>query len=165
LQTNKRDFFKSIPAVDADGYIIENVILNWDDETGAVILKNCLQAMKTSSSNHAKQKINPRLLVIDTIMPETDEPFTGKFIDVLMHAVTRKGRIRTEEFRNLLGRSGIDIINVIRSPDPVHFVSIIEARLITATLHKTTIDQTFVIALRAQSLNQKMLESDVLSWI
>ena len=26
------DFFKSIPAVDADGYIIKNVILNWDDE-------------------------------------------------------------------------------------------------------------------------------------
>jgi hypothetical protein len=122
------DFFKSIPALDADGYIIKNVILNWDDETAAVILKNCLQAMKTTSSNHAKQKINPRLLVIDTIMPETDEPFTGKFIDVLMLAVTHNGRIRTEkEFRNLLGGSGFDIINVIRSPDPVHFVSIIEA--------------------------------------
>jgi hypothetical protein len=34
--------------------------------------------------------------------------------------------------------------------------------LITTTLHKTTINQTFVIALRAQSSNQKMLESDVL---
>jgi hypothetical protein len=63
----------------------------------------------------------------DTIMPKTDEPFTGKFIDVLMLAVTQ-GRIRTEkEFRNLLGGSGFDIINVIRSPDHVHFVSIIEA--------------------------------------
>ena len=86
---------KPIPALDADGYIIKNVILNWDDETAAVILKNCLQAMKTTSSNHAKQKINPILLVIDTIMPETDEPFTGKFIDLLMLAVTHKGRIRT----------------------------------------------------------------------
>ena len=45
------DFFKSIPAVDADGYIIKNVILNWDDEAPAVILKNCLQAMKTTSLN------------------------------------------------------------------------------------------------------------------
>ena len=73
------DFFKSIPAVDADGYIIKNVILNWDDESAAVILKNCLQAMKSTSSNHAKRKINVRLLVIDTIMPESNEPFIGKF--------------------------------------------------------------------------------------
>ncbi len=27
------DFFKSIPAVGADGYIIKNVILNWDDKS------------------------------------------------------------------------------------------------------------------------------------
>jgi O-methyltransferase len=123
--------------VDADGYIIKNVILNWDDEAATVILKNCLQAMKTTSSNHAKQKINPRLLIIDTIMPETDERFIGKFTDVLMLAVTHKGRIRTEkEFRNLLDGSGFDIINVIRSPDPVHFVSIIEA--IPTNHHYTT---------------------------
>jgi len=119
---------KSIPAVDADGYIMKNVILNWDDEAATVILKNCLQAMKTTSSNHVSQKINPGLLIIDTIMPETDERFIGKFTDILMLAVTHKGRIRTEkEFRKLLDGSGFDIINVIRSPDPVDFVSIIEA--------------------------------------
>jgi AraC-like DNA-binding protein len=119
------DFFKSIPVVDADGYIIKNVILNWDDEAATVILKNCLQAMKT---NHAKQKPNPRLLVIDIIMPESSEPFMGKFIDILMLALTRKGRIRTEiEFRKLLDSSGFDTFNIIRSHDPVNPLSIIEA--------------------------------------
>ena len=128
---------KSIPAVDADGYIMKNVILNWDDEAATVILKNCLQAMKTTSSNHVSQKINPGLLIIDTIMPETDERFIGKFTDILMLAVTHKGRIRTEkEFRKLLDGSGFDIINVIRSPDPVDFVSIIEA--IPTNHHYTT---------------------------
>jgi 2-polyprenyl-3-methyl-5-hydroxy-6-metoxy-1,4-benzoquinol methylase len=34
------DVFKSIPAVGADGYIIKNVILNWDDKSAAIILKN-----------------------------------------------------------------------------------------------------------------------------
>ena len=48
------DFFKSIPAVDADGYIIKSVILNWDDESAGIILKNCLQAIKNILSNHAK---------------------------------------------------------------------------------------------------------------
>jgi hypothetical protein len=122
------DFFKSIPVVDADGYIIKNVILNWDDEAATVILKNCLQAMKSTSSNHTKRKINARLLVIDIIMPETSEPFMGKFIDILMLAVTRKGRIRTEiEFRKLLDSSGLDTVNIIRSHDPVNPLSIIEA--------------------------------------
>ena len=122
------DFFKSIPAVDADGYIIKNVLLNWDDESAAVILKNCRQAMKTASLNDAKLKNNIRLLVIDIIMPESNEPFIGKFTDILMLALTHKGRIRTEkEFRNLLDGSDFDTVNVIRSRDPVNFLSIIEA--------------------------------------
>ncbi len=76
------DFFKSIPSVGADGYIIKNVILNWDDESAAIILKNCLQAMKgtisSSSSNENKvnrRKTSPKLLIIDTTMPEGNEPY------------------------------------------------------------------------------------------
>ncbi len=126
------DFFKSIPAVGADGYIIKNVILNWDDESAAIILKNCLQTMKTTSpivnANQHKQKINPRLLIIDTIMPDGNEPFMGKFTDMIMLALTHKGRIRTEkEFRKLLDYCGFDIANIIRSLDPANFLSIIEA--------------------------------------
>ena len=86
----------------------------------------------TSSSvinaNQANQKkTSPKLLIIDTIMPEGNEPFIGKFTDILMLALTHKGRIRTEkEFRKLLDSSGFDIANAIRSHDPVN-LSIIEA--------------------------------------
>ena len=120
----------------ADGYIIKNVILNWDDQSAAIILKNCLQAMKgtpSSSSqineNQANRKNkSPKLLIIDTIMPEGNEPFIGKFTDILMLALTHKGRIRTEvEFRKLLGSCGFEIANIIRSHDPANFLSIIEA--------------------------------------
>jgi hypothetical protein len=133
------DFFKSIPAVGADGYIIKNVILNWDDESAAIILKNCLRAMKdnTSSSSSSiinenqanRKKASPKLLIIDTIMSEGNEPFIGKFTDILMLALTHKGRIRTEaEFQKLLDSSGFEIANIIRShDDPVNFLSIIEA--------------------------------------
>jgi hypothetical protein len=83
--------------------------------------------MKTASLNDTKRK-NNTLLVIDIIMPESNEPFIGKFTDILMLALTHKGRIRTEkEFRNLLDGSGFDTVNVIRSPDPVNFLSVIEA--------------------------------------
>jgi O-methyltransferase domain len=130
------DFFKSIPAVGADGYIIKNVILNWDDESAAIILKNCLQAMNGTASSSSlinenlanRKKTSPKLLIIDTIMPEGNEPFIGKFTDVLMLALTHKGRIRTEsEFRRLLDSSGFEIANIIRSHDPANFLSIIEA--------------------------------------
>ncbi len=97
-----------------------------------MILKNCLQAIKDTSSiintNQAKRKISQRLLIIDIIMPEGNEPFIGKFTDILMLALTHKGKIRTEkEFHKLLDNSGFDIVNVIRSHDPMNFLSIIEA--------------------------------------
>jgi hypothetical protein len=92
--------------VGADGYIIKNVILNWDDQSAAIILKNCLQAMKDTASssppssvineNQAnRRKTSPKLLIIDTIMPEGNEPFIGKFTDILMLVLTHKRRIRT----------------------------------------------------------------------
>ena len=123
-------------AVGADGYIIKNVILNWDDESAAIILKNSLQAMNGTASSSSlinenlanRKKTSPKLLIIDTIMTEGNEPFIGKFTDVLMLALTHKGRIRTEsEFRRLLDSSGFEIANIIRSHDPANFLSIIEA--------------------------------------
>jgi hypothetical protein len=130
------DFFKSIPAVGADGYIMKNVILNSDDKSATIILKNCLQAMKNIPSSSSminenqanRRKTRPKLLIIDTIMPEGHEPFIGKFTDILMLALTHKGRIRTEaEFRKLLDSSGFEIANIIRSHEPTNFLSIIEA--------------------------------------
>jgi O-methyltransferase len=128
------DFFKSIPTIAADGYIIKNVILNWDDQSAAIILKNCLQAMKDRTSaigseNQTNRKnTTPKLLIIDTIMPEGNEPFIGKFTDIFMLALTHKGRIRTEkEFRKLLSSSGFKITGIIRSNDPSNPFSIIEA--------------------------------------
>ena len=128
------DFFKSIPATAADGYIIKNVILNWDDQSAAIILKNCLQAMKDRTSDigsenqtNLKNTTN-KLLIIDTIMPKGNEPFMGKFTDIFMLALTHKGRIRTEEeFRKLLSSSGFEITGIIRSHDPSNPFSIIEA--------------------------------------
>ena len=110
------------------------MILNWDDDSAATILKHCLQAvektvMTMNASQDGKQKkIHPKLLIIDSIMPEGNEPFIGKFIDILMLALTHKGRIRTQkEFHKLLNSSGFDITKVIHSSDNVNFLSIIEA--------------------------------------
>jgi hypothetical protein len=61
-------------------------------------------------------------------MPEGDEPFIGKFIDILMLALTHKGRVRTEkEFHKLLNSSGFDITKIIYPSNNDNFLSIIEA--------------------------------------
>ncbi len=119
------DFFKSIPS-GADGYILKNVLLNWDDNSAATILKNCLEAMKSNQDN--KQKLKSKLLIIDVIMPEGNEAFMGKSLDILMLVLTNGGRIRTEkEFSNLLNSCGFNIANIIRPTNPMNFLSIIEA--------------------------------------
>ena len=83
----------------------------------------------SSNENQAnRRKTSQKLLIIDTIMPEGNEPFIGKFTDILMLSLTHKGRIRTEaEFRKLLGSCGFEIANIIRSHDSANFLSIIEA--------------------------------------
>jgi hypothetical protein len=129
------DFFKTIPP-GADAYIIKNVLLNWDDESASTILKNCLQAIEETKRefNHDhKQTMEPRLLIIDMLMPaEDDSSFIGKFVDIMMLALTQNGRIRTgKEFSKLLKSCGFDIIDIIRSPpssdNALNFLSIIKA--------------------------------------
>jgi DNA-binding HxlR family transcriptional regulator len=122
------DFFKSIPS-GADGYIIKNVLLNWDDESASTILKNCLNAMNFSMKyNH---KIKPKLIIIDMIMPENNEISFGNLLDIMMMILTQNGRIRTKkEFTILLESCGFEITNILDSSstsDPMSFLSIIEA--------------------------------------
>jgi len=125
------DFFKDIP-YGADGYIIKNVLLNWDDESVTVLLRNCLRTMKRSSSTvHGRSNLkrpSPKLVIIETIMPEGNAPFLGKFTDILMLVLTRGGRLRTEiQLTELLKSCGFNILNVLRPPDKVSFLSVIEA--------------------------------------
>jgi len=122
------DFFKSIPS-GADGYIIKNVLLNWNDESASTILKNCLNAMNFSmKSNH---KIKPKLIIIDMIMPENNEISFGNLLDIMMMILTQNGRIRTKkEFIILLESCGFEITNILDSSstsDPMSFLNIIEA--------------------------------------
>ncbi len=130
LKLIEGDFFKSIPS-GADGYILKNVLLNWDDNSAVTILKNCLEAMKStmkSNQENDKQKLKSKLLIIDVIMPEGNEAFIGKSLDILMLVLTNGGRIRTEkEFSNLLNSCGFNIANITRPSDPMNFLSIIEA--------------------------------------
>lgn len=107
-------FFESVPP-GADAYLMKMVLHDWNDEQCLQILKNCHQAMKPGS----------KLLVLDAVIPEGNEPHPGKFMDINMMAMTG-GRERTEkEFASLFGDAGLKLSRVIHTHTPLF--SIVEA--------------------------------------
>jgi hypothetical protein len=108
------DFFQSLPP-GADGYMMKHIIHDWDDERAGTILRNVRGAIDPAG----------RLLVIEIVIPEGNEPSFGKLLDLEMLAIPG-GLERTEqEFRELFAASGFELTAVIPTRSPV---SIVEGR-------------------------------------
>ncbi len=91
------NFFESVPA-GGDIYLLKFIIHDWSDDQCVQILRNITAAMAPEG----------RVLVIETVMPETPGPHPAKFMDVNMLAMTEGGCERTEsEYRELFARSGL----------------------------------------------------------
>ena len=106
------DFFSSVPA-GADAYIMQHILHDWDDSAAISILRNCREAMNPAS----------RILLVETVIPNSNEPCFGKWLDLMMLLVG--GRERTEkEYRKLFSAAGLMLNRVI--PTALE-VSIIEA--------------------------------------
>ncbi|MBS1915556.1 MAG: methyltransferase [Bacteroidetes bacterium] len=113
-ETAAGSFFDFIPE-NADAYIMKMVLHDWNDEQCLQILKNCNKAMKPGS----------KLLVLDSVIPEGNEPHPGKFMDINMLAMTG-GRERTEgEFASLFSKAGLKLSRVVQTHSPMF--SIVEA--------------------------------------
>jgi hypothetical protein len=113
IQLVAGNFFESIPS-GGDAYLMRWIIHDWDDQKSSIILKNCHQVMP----EHGK------LLLVESILPPSNEPSPTKFIDMIMLLMT-SGRERTEEeYRSLLRSNGFELTRVIPTPS---MLSIIEA--------------------------------------
>jgi O-methyltransferase domain/Dimerisation domain len=113
LETVAGDFFKSVPE-GGDAYIMKWIIHDWDDEKSNTILRNVRSRMQPNS----------KLILVDCVVPETDEPHFSKFIDLNMLVMTG-GKERTEkEFAQILEAAGFKLLRVIKTDVP-H--SIVEA--------------------------------------
>ena len=110
-ETVAGDFFKAVPE-GGDAYIMKWIIHDWDDERAITILKNCRNQMPA----------NGRLILVDCVVPETDEPHFSKFIDLNMLVMTG-GKERTEkEFEELLAAAGFKLLRVIPTELPTSIV-------------------------------------------
>jgi ubiquinone/menaquinone biosynthesis C-methylase UbiE len=107
-------FFETIPA-GADVYTIRHIIHDWQDAESIRILSNVRKAMKPGA----------KLLVLETVVPEGNDPHISKMMDIAM-MIWPNGLERTAaEFRTLLAASGFDLAEITPTPSPL---SIIEAR-------------------------------------
>lgn len=96
------DFFTEVPA-GGDIYALKHVLHDWTDEECVRILRNCRQAMAPDG----------RVLVVEWVVPEGDEPDTSKTLDIFM-MILLNGRERTEaEFRKLFTDAGLLLTRVI----------------------------------------------------
>jgi len=113
VELMRGDFFESVP-VTADAYILKHIIHDWYDEQNIMILKNIRSSMPDDG----------KILIVDTVIPEGNEPHFGKILDMEM-LVSPGGVERTEsEFRELLAASGLRLNRVVSTKS---LVSIVEA--------------------------------------
>ena len=112
-ETVAGDFFKSVPA-GGDIYVMKWIIHDWDDERAITILKNV--------RNQTPR--NGKVIIVDCVVPENNEPDFSKFFDLNMMVMTG-GKERTEkEFAQLLSAAGFKLRRVIPTKVPT---SIVEA--------------------------------------
>ncbi|MCP9495268.1 MAG: acetylserotonin O-methyltransferase [Pyrinomonadaceae bacterium MAG19_C2-C3] len=106
------DFFESVPS--ADAYMMKHIIHDWDDERAIVILQ----------SIHAAMNREGKVLIIETVVPEDNEPHYSKLLDLEM--LTSPGGVeRTAgQYRELLAHAGFKLTSIIPTKSPF---SIVEA--------------------------------------
>jgi hypothetical protein len=91
-------FFERVP--EGDVYVLSTILHDWDDEHATRILQTIRAAARPNS----------RLLIIDVVVPPGNEPGGGKWLDVLMLAVSR-GKERNEpQWRELLAAGGFEAV-------------------------------------------------------
>jgi hypothetical protein len=101
---------------EGDTLLFRGILHNWDDADVTVILQHARQALRNSG----------RILIAEMLMPQDNEFFVGKLIDIESMLLTKGGFERTEaEYRLLLAECGFVVTAVMATGAPV---SIIEAR-------------------------------------
>lgn len=107
------DFFASVPT-GGDIYIMKKVLHDWDDDRALKILQNCRAAISPKG----------RLLLIELVVPDQNEPSFSKMLDLLMLTYVG-GQERTEQvYRHLLNAAGFQVQRILATNSTV---SVIEA--------------------------------------
>jgi hypothetical protein len=109
-------FFESVPA-GHDAYLLSHIIHDWDDGENATILGNVRRAMKPGG----------KLLIVEMVLPESDEPHMGKMLDMMMLLVPGGEERTPSEYARLLEPSGFRMTRVVPTASAVSVVEAVPA--------------------------------------
>ena len=110
------DFFAGVPA-GADIYLMKHIIHDWAEDRALQILRHC----------HAAMPDNGKLLLVEIVLPETDEPGLGPILDMEMLLIPG-GRERTaREYRELLAQAGFTLTQIIPTPSPMFIIESVKS--------------------------------------
>lgn len=109
------DFFKAVPA--ADAYIMKHIIHDWDDEKATLILRNIHAAMNGSG----------KVLLVETVIPEGNDPHWGKLIDLEMLTSTGGLERTEEEYRDLFANAGFRLNRIVPTRSPFSIIEAVKA--------------------------------------
>lgn len=116
VETVAGSFFESVPA-GADAYMMKHIIHDWNDEDSTRILRNISAAMKPEG----------RVLIIEVVVPEGNEPHFSKIMDLEM-LVSPGGVERTAaEYRELLAGAGLRLTRIVQTPSPFSVIEAVRA--------------------------------------
>lgn len=108
-------FFESVPE-GGDLYMMRHIIHDWDEEKTALILKNCHQAMAAES----------KLLVVESVIPEGNQPFGGKFLDLVMLLIPGGKERTAEEYGSLFDQAGFRVERIVPTSREVSIIEVVK---------------------------------------
>lgn len=111
VEVESGNFFNSVPPR-ADVYLLKHVIHACDDARAITLLKNIRSAIKDNS----------KVLIVEAIVPENNEPSLAKMMDILM-MVMEGGKERTgKEYKRLLEAADLKLTRIIPTKSPFSLV-------------------------------------------
>jgi len=110
------DFFASVPA-GADAYIMKHIIHDWDDARATKILQNIREAMPSDG----------KVLIVETVVPEGNEPHYSKLLDLEMLSSPGGVERTAGEYRELLAAAGLRLTRILATTTPFSIVEAVKS--------------------------------------
>src|SRR5438034_6381901 len=115
VQTVSGDFFKEVPP--ADAYLMKHIIHDWDDQRAIMIMQSIHRAMQG----------NGKLLIVEMIVPEGNDPHPSKLLDLEMLTLP-SGIERTErEYEQLLEKASFKLSRTIPTASASSIIEAVKA--------------------------------------
>lgn len=116
---NADDVLQVAPLVSERGQgnvaiFMRHIIHDWDDEKSLTILRNCHRALPADG----------RLLVVESVIPPGNEPFAGKFLDLVMLLIPGGKERTAEEYRDLFAKAGFELTKIVPTGSEVSVIEV-----------------------------------------